>query len=363
MISFKFRTNEPNGLILLSSGSKPGNVSSLIASIFSSENNEARGIVPFLQSDLFAVELLNGHIYIHVDLGTGAAKVRASRRRVDDGSWHELILRRTGRECKVSVDGQWNDFRTPGDATQFELDAPIYLGGTGSFTENINWSPAVWTATLRQGYIGCLRDLALSGKPVDIAAFARQQDSGKCSPKGALATLKLIQILIYLFISLLGAVKPSCHVQSNQCGGTVPPCQNNGVCNEGWNRPICDCSATSFTGPTCGRESVTLAFNGSQHVTVYVGGTHGTRTQTEELVLRFKTTRPTGLLLLTSAESHSPDRLEISLVAGRVRASVRLGDREKVHRRHSTPIRILRKFFYTNSSSLHPRIFWPAKVY
>lgn len=27
MISFKFRTNEPNGLILLSSGTKPGNVS------------------------------------------------------------------------------------------------------------------------------------------------------------------------------------------------------------------------------------------------------------------------------------------------------------------------------------------------
>lgn len=125
-------------------------------------------------------------------------------------------------------------------------------------------------------------------------------------------------------------MKPSCHVQSNQCGGTVPPCQNNGVCNEGWNRPICDCSSTSFTGPTCGRESVTLAFNGSQHMTVYVGGSHGTRTQTEELVLRFKTTRGTGLLLLTSAESHSPDRLEISLVAGRVRASVRLGDREKV---------------------------------
>lgn len=271
------------------------------------------------------MELLNGHIYIHVDLGTGAAKVRASRRRVDDGSWHELILRRTGRECKVSVDGQWNDFRTPGDATQFELDAPIYLGGTGSFTENINWSPAVWTATLRQGYIGCLRDLVLSGKPVDIAAFARQQDSGKQFNR---ATRVRFTYSIDAIVS--GAVKPSCHVQSNQCGGSVSPCQNNGVCNEGWNRPICDCSSTSFTGPTCGRESVTLAFNGSQHMTVYVGGSHGTRTQTEELVLRFKTTRPTGLLLLTSAESHSPDRLEISLVAGRVRASVRLGDREKV---------------------------------
>lgn len=52
------------------------------------------------------MELLNGHIYIHVDLGSGAVKVRASRRRVDDGDWHELMLRRNGREvsyifCKI----------------------------------------------------------------------------------------------------------------------------------------------------------------------------------------------------------------------------------------------------------------------
>lgn len=77
-----------------------------------------------------------------------------------------------------------------------------------------------------------------------------------------------------------------------------------------------------------------MAFNGSQHMTIWVGGNHGTRTQTEELALRFKTTRPTGLLLITSADSNSPDRLEISLVAGRVRASVRLGDREKVSKIH-----------------------------
>lgn len=120
-------------------------------------------------------------------------------------------------------------------------------------------------------------------------------------------------------------------MQTNQCGGAVSPCQNNGVCNEGWNRPLCDCSATLYTGPTCGRESQTLAFNGTQHMTIWLGGAQGTRTQTEELVLRFKTARPAGLLLLTSAESNSPDRLDISLVAGRVRASVRMGEREKVN--------------------------------
>lgn len=131
-------------------------------------------------------------------------------------------------------------------------------------------------------------------------------------------------------MSIAGAVKPSCHVVSNQCSGAAPACQNGGVCTEGWNRPLCDCSATLYTGPTCGRESTTLAFNGSQHMTVWLGGQQGTRTQTEELVLRFKTPRPVGLLLLTSAESNSPDRLEIALVAGRVRASVRLDNREKV---------------------------------
>ncbi|XP_037707365.1 neurexin-1 isoform X5 [Drosophila subpulchrella] len=279
-ISFKFRTKEPNGIIVLATGSK-----------------QPRAKNPVL----IAIELLNGHIYIHLDLGSGASKVRASRRRVDDGDWHDLILRRNGRDAKVSVDGVWNDFRTPGDGTILELDGHMYLGGVGPAYNSVAWPAAIWTATLRQGFVGCLRDLVLSGKAIDIAAFARVQDSA--------------------------SVKPSCHVQANVCNGI--PCLNGGTCLEGWNRPICDCSATLYGGPTCGRELATLAFNGSQHMTIWLGNGQGTKTQTEELVIRFKTSRPAGLLLLTSAESNSPDRLEIALVAGRVRASVRLSDREK----------------------------------
>lgn len=126
-------------------------------------------------------------------------------------------------------------------------------------------------------------------------------------------------------------MKPSCHVQANVCAGN--PCLNGGTCVEGWNRPICDCTSTLYYGPTCGRESATLVFNGTQHMTVWLGNGQGTKTQTEELLLRFKTSRPTGLLLMTSAESNSPDRLEIALVAGRIRASVRLSDREKASKR------------------------------
>lgn len=200
-ISFKFRTNEQNGLLVINIGST--------------------------NTDMFAVEILNGHVYMHIDLGSGAAKVRVSRRRVDDGTWHDFVLRRNGREGKVAVDSGWNEFRSGGDSTQLELDSPMYLGGTGPAYNGINWPAAVWTATLRQGYVGCLRDLNLNGKAVDIAGYARQQDAA--------------------------SVKPSCHVNANQCGGAVSPCQNGGSCTEGWNRPLCDCSATLYTGPTCGR--------------------------------------------------------------------------------------------------------------
>ncbi|XP_047536850.1 neurexin-1 isoform X2 [Vanessa atalanta] len=272
-ISFKFRTNEPNGLILFNMGAKPP------------------------RADLFAVEILNGYIYVHVDLGSGGVRVRASRRRVDDSHWHEFLLRRTGRDGRVTVDGANAEFKTPGESNQLELDGPLFVGGLGSEYSASRTPAALWTAALRQGFVGCIRDLVLNGKPQDLTAYARQQDSA--------------------------SVRPACHVLMKQCVSS--PCQHSGICSEGWNRPICDCSATNYGGPTCGRESPTIFLNGSQHLTAALGPEHVT--QTEELLLRFRTTKA-GLLLRTASE-HSADRIELAVAAGRVRASVRLGDREK----------------------------------
>ncbi|XP_026490990.1 neurexin 1 isoform X2 [Vanessa tameamea] len=276
-ISFKFRTNEPNGLILFNMGAKPPRVG--------------------CTADLFAVEILNGYIYVHVDLGSGGVRVRASRRRVDDSHWHEFLLRRTGRDGRVTVDGANAEFKTPGESNQLELDGPLFVGGLGSEYSASRTPAALWTAALRQGFVGCIRDLVLNGKPQDLTAYARQQDSA--------------------------SVRPACHVLMKQCVSS--PCQHSGICSEGWNRPICDCSATNYGGPTCGRESPTIFLNGSQHLTAALGLEHVT--QTEELLLRFRTTKA-GLLLRTASE-HSADRIELAVAAGRVRASVRLGDREK----------------------------------
>lgn len=63
---------------------------------------------------MFAIEVYNGHIYVHIDLGAGPTKQRGSRKRIDDGAWHDVIFRRTGREAKVTVDGYHADFKTAG---------------------------------------------------------------------------------------------------------------------------------------------------------------------------------------------------------------------------------------------------------
>jgi len=66
-----------------------------------------------------------------------------------------------------------------GDSTQLDLDGLLYIGGVGAPFAPLTVPPALWTGALRQGYVGCMRDLVINGHPVDIAGYAQQQDSGK----------------------------------------------------------------------------------------------------------------------------------------------------------------------------------------
>ena len=109
------------------------------------------------------------------------------------------MLRRNNRDGKVSIDSTPEknhivEFRTPGESVSLELDGPIYLGGTGATYGGSIWPPSIWNAVLKQGFVGCLRDLVLSGKAIDIAAYARQQDSVKCF------NLNIFSKNVYIFV-------------------------------------------------------------------------------------------------------------------------------------------------------------------
>ena len=56
-------------------------------------------------------------MYVQLDLGSGAKKVRASKYELNDSEWHrvELVLRK--RNGRISIDGSSDAFETPGKIT------------------------------------------------------------------------------------------------------------------------------------------------------------------------------------------------------------------------------------------------------
>ncbi|TRY78868.1 hypothetical protein TCAL_10650 [Tigriopus californicus] len=269
-LSFKFRTTEPTGLMFFNGGGVIG------------------------KGDFFAMEMMEGYLYKHIDLGSGAVKLRASNRRLDDGAWHKVEILRNQRSGTITVDEELHSFETPGEAFKLELDGPLYVGGLDPSLEPYRVPPVLWTASLRKGYVGCLRDLDINGYTVDIAQFASQQDSG--------------------------SIESSCHIMPPKC--PQKPCLQGGTCIEGWNRYICDCSMTSFTGSTCGKPAATIHLNGHQHLSINDLG-RGV-SEAEEIAFRFQTKLSHAFLLATRHDS-STDRLELSLESGRLQLSVTMG--------------------------------------
>lgn len=83
-ISFDFRTTEPSGLLLFSHGKPQGN----------KEQRHGRE----LKTDYFAMELLDGFLYLLMDMGSGSIKLKASSKKVNDGEWCHIDFQREGRK-------------------------------------------------------------------------------------------------------------------------------------------------------------------------------------------------------------------------------------------------------------------------
>lgn len=83
-ISLDFRTTEPNGLLLFSQGRRAGPGAGSPSSA--------------QRADYFAMELLDGYLYLLLDMGSGGIKLRASSRKVNDGEWCHVDFQRDGRK-------------------------------------------------------------------------------------------------------------------------------------------------------------------------------------------------------------------------------------------------------------------------
>ncbi|KAF4083698.1 hypothetical protein AMELA_G00119700 [Ameiurus melas] len=281
-ISFDFRTSEPNGLILFTHG-KP-------------QDRKAVGSQKNTKVDFFAVELLDGSLYLLLDMGSGTIKVKATQNKVNDGTWYHVDIQRDGRSGRgtISVNSRRTPFTASGESEILDLEGDMYLGGLPENRAGLILPTELWTAMLNYGYVGCIRDLFIDGRSKDIRQIAEEQNGA--------------------------GIKPSCNkVPGKQCESY--PCKNKGVCKEGWNRFICDCTGTGYWSRTCEREASILSYDGSMYMKVVMPTVM--HTEAEDVSLRFMSQRAYGLLMATTSRD-SADTLRLELDGSRVKLTVNL---------------------------------------
>ena len=77
----------------------------------------------------------------------------------------------------LSTDWSRTDRKYSGEAEELLLRAPLYLGGLPP--QSSPHPPQMWSATSSAGLVGCVRDLVMNGRSVQLAEVARAQDLGQ----------------------------------------------------------------------------------------------------------------------------------------------------------------------------------------
>ncbi|XP_066108016.1 neurexin-2-beta isoform X18 [Saccopteryx bilineata] len=282
-ISLDFRTTEPNGLLLFSQGLRA------VAAAGAGGHSSTQ------RADYFAMELLDGYLYLLLDMGSGGIKLRASSRKVNDGEWCHVDFQRDGRKGSISVNSRSTPFLATGESEILDLESELYLGGLPEAGRvEMPLPPEVWTAALRAGYVGCVRDLFIDGRSRDLRGLAEAQGAVGVAPFCSRETLK-------------------------QCASA--PCRNGGLCREGWNRFVCDCVGTGFLGRVCEREATVLSYDGSMYMKIMLPT--AMHTEAEDVSLRFMSQRAYGLMMATTSRE-SADTLRLELDGGQMKLTVNL---------------------------------------
>ncbi|KAK0410722.1 hypothetical protein QR680_005290 [Steinernema hermaphroditum] len=294
-LGFQFRTSEPDGLILYHGTKVEGNRS----------------------VDYIAFELIDGHLFMIINLGSGHVRLQTTAKKVNDGaSWHSVMMERVGRSGSVVVDAFKTDFSTPGVSANLIIDEPIYLGAVPWFPVDNSTPPrpilevpsTVWSAGLRVGFRGCLKNVRINGMNAKISASfqeqLKQRRSSGASP---------------------GAITLGCPVvKTDFCAGA--PCENLGRCESGHNSFRCDCFGTVFEGPTCGVEPTFVSLGASRESDYPVLAVpRPLRSEAESVEIKFRTKDDYGVLMDTAAGNRKGGRLTVALRKGRLELTLKAG--------------------------------------
>ncbi|KAJ8372003.1 hypothetical protein AAFF_G00297810 [Aldrovandia affinis] len=304
-LSVDFRTVEPSGLLLLLTGQDRPPIARphYLALLGPAVPAHAPGAGAQGEGQRLALELLDGLLFQR------------------DSRWRRASLE-TGYQSSISVNGRSTPFSSGEGSEALDLASQLFLGGLPAEPREgpVPLPPEVWTGALRYGYVGCVRDLFIDGRSRDLRRLAEAQGapgvSGFCTRQ-----------------------------PQSRCAGA--PCGHRGQCREGWNRYICDCTATGYMGPNCETEATVLSYDGSMYLKVVLPGS--LHTEAEDVALRFMSQRAYGLLMATTSKE-SADTLRLELDGGRVKLTVNLG-------REHAPANA-RRSYRQRPCSLEPGLEW-----
>ncbi|XP_055380293.1 protocadherin-like wing polarity protein stan [Condylostylus longicornis] len=195
--------------------------------------------------DFIALEILDGNLSFSFSLGDSIKSVSIiNNKKISDGQWHTaeviylnrsvtLVLDRCDTAVALSGKNFGDKWRCANHTTLvldkkcasltetchrfLDLTGPLQVGGLPRISANF--------PVQTQDYMGCISDLKIDNRYVDLNAFVA--DNGTIS---------------------------GCPQKSSQCNSE--PCFNGGICREGWNTHICECPE-GFTGNAC-QENVPL---------------------------------------------------------------------------------------------------------
>ncbi|KAI0211781.1 Neurexin-4 [Lamellibrachia satsuma] len=109
-LKLRFRTTQADGLVFYADGN---------------------------QGDYVVLELVNGKLYFHIDLGStasiGGHTTMSAGSLLDNNQWHEVEIIRSGLNINFTVDQRTITNMTNGDFLSLDLDRHIHLGGLDTF--------------------------------------------------------------------------------------------------------------------------------------------------------------------------------------------------------------------------------------
>uniref|UniRef100_A0A915JC44 Uncharacterized protein n=1 Tax=Romanomermis culicivorax TaxID=13658 RepID=A0A915JC44_ROMCU len=164
-ISFEFATRSSNAVLLYNgpmTAQEPHKINSI---------------------DLILVQIIAGHLTVHVNLGSGMKKFQLNNTQaptVNDGDWHtvHIFLQRGARVVTVLLDKCQQDTKqcqvsgpTYGSNEQINVDTPLQLGGVAKVDGTA--APIENSESLD----GCIRNLYIGGELYDLINVLKSENS------------------------------------------------------------------------------------------------------------------------------------------------------------------------------------------